>query len=165
MIFRKSRSSTRTTLHLSKLCQRSHGFVKAWDLIQLKRGRGCTISRMAERQLPGLGNLALCYKKKKKKALHNIPVFDDPPCSPNQLDFDCDLFLFTKVKSALKGTRFLTVQSSKEKVTKVMNRVMENDQNKYRARRNVRRSHVTGCTIFSFITFSMWVCQYQSGYF
>ncbi|KAG8321798.1 hypothetical protein J6590_038476 [Homalodisca vitripennis] len=32
--------------------------------LMLKPGRGCTISRMAERQLPGLGNLALCYKKK-----------------------------------------------------------------------------------------------------
>ncbi|KAG8266448.1 hypothetical protein J6590_071764 [Homalodisca vitripennis] len=46
------------------LFRRSHGFVKALDLIQLKPERGCTISRMAERQLPGLGNLALCYKKK-----------------------------------------------------------------------------------------------------
>ncbi|KAG8294225.1 hypothetical protein J6590_107722, partial [Homalodisca vitripennis] len=51
------------------LFRRSHGFVKAWDFIQLKPGRGCTISRMAERQLPGLGNLALCYKKRPRAHL------------------------------------------------------------------------------------------------
>lgn len=39
----------------------------------------------------------------------------------------CDFFLFPKVKSALKGTRFETVEAVKAKAAEIMNGLSEND--------------------------------------
>ena len=58
-------------------------------------------------------------------ANHNIPILDHPPYSPDLAP--CDFFLFTKVKSALKGTRFESVEAVKEKATEVMYGLTEND--------------------------------------
>lgn len=58
-------------------------------------------------------------------AKHNIPILDHPPYSPDLAP--CDFFLFPKVKSALKGTRFETVEAVKEKATEVMYGLTEND--------------------------------------
>ena len=52
-------------------------------------------------------------------------MLEHPPYSPDLAP--CDFFLFPKVKSALKGTRFTTVESVKTKATEVMNMVSEND--------------------------------------
>jgi transposase len=40
-------------------------------------------------------------------AKHKIPVLEHPPYSPDLAP--CDFFLFPKIKSALKGTRFESV--------------------------------------------------------
>ncbi|KAG8278341.1 hypothetical protein J6590_023787 [Homalodisca vitripennis] len=40
----------------------------------------------------------------------------------------CNFLLFTEIKSALKGTKFETVEAVKEKAIEVMNRIMDNDQ-------------------------------------
>lgn len=58
-------------------------------------------------------------------ANHNIPILDHPPYSPDLAP--CDFFLFPKVKSALKGTRFESVEAVKEKATEVMYGLTEND--------------------------------------
>ena len=52
-------------------------------------------------------------------AKYNIPVLDHPPY--------CDFYLFPKVKCALKGTRFETVEAVKEKSGRVMNELTEED--------------------------------------
>ena len=52
-------------------------------------------------------------------AKYNIPVLDHPPYSPDLAP--CHFYLFPKVKSALKGTRFETVEAVKEKWARVMN--------------------------------------------
>ncbi|XP_054711202.1 replication initiator 1-like [Uloborus diversus] len=62
---------------------------------------------------------------KKFLANHNIPILDHPPYSPDLAP--CDFFLFPKVKSALKGTRFESVEAVKEKATEVMYGLTEND--------------------------------------
>lgn len=58
-------------------------------------------------------------------AKRNIPILDHPPYSPDLAP--SDFFLFPKVKSALKGTRFETFKAVKEKATEVMNGLPEND--------------------------------------
>ena len=58
-------------------------------------------------------------------AKHNIPILDHPPYSPDLAP--CDFFPFPKVKSALKGTRFESVEAVKEKATEVMYGLTEND--------------------------------------
>ena len=58
-------------------------------------------------------------------AKHGIPVLEHPPYSPDLAP--CDFFLFPKVKSALKGTRFETVEAVKEKATETMNTLTEDD--------------------------------------
>ncbi|GFV81807.1 putative mariner transposase [Trichonephila clavipes] len=44
-------------------------------------------------------------------AKHSIPVLEHPPYSPDLAP--CDFYLFPKVKSALKGTRFESVEAVK----------------------------------------------------
>jgi len=50
---------------------------------------------------------------KRYLAKNNIPVMEHPPYSPDIAP--CDIFLFPKIKSALKGTRFESVDAVKEK--------------------------------------------------
>ena len=58
-------------------------------------------------------------------AKHRITVLEHPPYSPDLTP--CDFFLFPKVKSALKGTRFETVDAVKAKVAEVMKGLSEDD--------------------------------------
>lgn len=58
-------------------------------------------------------------------AKHSIPVLDHPPYSPDLAP--CDFYLFPKVKSALKGTRFQSVEAVKEKAAQVLKELTEED--------------------------------------
>ncbi|GFX48184.1 mariner Mos1 transposase [Trichonephila clavipes] len=58
-------------------------------------------------------------------AKHSIPVLEHPPYSPDLAP--CDFFLFPKVKSALKGTRFESVEAVKEKVARVLKELAKGD--------------------------------------
>jgi hypothetical protein len=58
-------------------------------------------------------------------AKHKIPVLEHPPYSP-ELAL-CDFFLFPKIKSALKGTHFESVDAVKAKATEVMKTLSEKD--------------------------------------
>jgi len=50
---------------------------------------------------------------------------ENPQYSP---DLDpCDFFLFPEIKSALKGTRFESVDAVKAKTTELMNKLSEDD--------------------------------------
>ncbi|GFV71560.1 putative mariner transposase [Trichonephila clavipes] len=57
-------------------------------------------------------------------AKHSIPVLEHPPYSPDLEP--CDFYLFSKVKSALKGTRFESVEAVKKKAARVL-KEMTND--------------------------------------
>ena len=50
---------------------------------------------------------------KRYLAKNNIPLMEHPPYSPDLVP--CDFFLFPKIKSALKGTRFESVGCSESK--------------------------------------------------
>jgi hypothetical protein len=54
-------------------------------------------------------------------AKHKIPVLRHPPYSPDLSP--CDFFLFLKIKSALKATRFDSVDAVKAKATGVMKKI------------------------------------------
>lgn len=54
-----------------------------------------------------------------------IPVLDHPPYLPDLAP--CGFYLFHKVKSALKGTRFQSVEAVKEKAARVMKKLTEKD--------------------------------------
>ena len=56
---------------------------------------------------------------KRYLARNNIPVMEHPPYSPDLAP--CDIFLFPKIKSALKGTRFESVDAVKAKATQLLN--------------------------------------------
>ena len=58
-------------------------------------------------------------------AKNNIPVMEYPPYSPDLAP--CDFFLFPKIKSALKGTRFESVDAVKAKATQFLNSLRQND--------------------------------------
>lgn len=58
-------------------------------------------------------------------AKFSIPVLDHPPYSPDLAP--CDFYLFPKVKSALKGTRFESVEAVKEKAARVLKELTEKD--------------------------------------
>ncbi|GFV65607.1 putative mariner transposase [Trichonephila clavipes] len=58
-------------------------------------------------------------------AKHSIPVLDHPPYSPDLAS--CDFYLFPKVKSALKGTRFESVEAVKEKAASVLKELTKDD--------------------------------------
>ena len=56
---------------------------------------------------------------------HKITMLEHPPYS---LDLaPCDFFLFPKIKSALKGTRFESVDAVKAEATELMNKLSEDD--------------------------------------
>ncbi|GFS71034.1 FLJ37770-like protein [Trichonephila clavipes] len=54
-----------------------------------------------------------------------IPVLEHPPYSPDLAP--CDFYLFPKVKSALKGTRFESVEAVKEKAARVLKELTKDD--------------------------------------
>ena len=56
---------------------------------------------------------------------NNIPVVEHPPYSPDLAP--CDFFLFLKIKSALKGTRFESVDAVKAKATQLLNSITQDD--------------------------------------
>ena len=58
-------------------------------------------------------------------AKNNIPVMEHPPYSPHLAP--CDFFLFPKIKSALKGTRFESVDAAKAKATQLLNSLTQDD--------------------------------------
>ena len=62
---------------------------------------------------------------KRYLAKNNIPVMEHPPYSPDLAP--CYFFLFPKIKSALKGTRFESVDIVKAKATQLLNSVTQND--------------------------------------
>jgi len=56
---------------------------------------------------------------------HKITMLKHPPYSPDLAP--CDFFLFPKINSALKGTRFQSVDAVKAKATELMNKLSEDD--------------------------------------
>ena len=58
-------------------------------------------------------------------AKYGITVLDHPPYSPDLAP--CEFFLFPKVKSALKGTRFESVEAVKSKAAEIFNQLTEVD--------------------------------------
>jgi len=50
-------------------------------------------------------------------------VLEHPPYSPDLAP--CDFFLFPKMKSTLKGTRFESIDAVKAKATELMNKLTE----------------------------------------
>jgi hypothetical protein len=56
---------------------------------------------------------------------HKIPVLEHPPYSPDLAP--CHFFLFPKIKSALIGTRFESIDAVKAKATEVMKKLSEMD--------------------------------------
>lgn len=55
----------------------------------------------------------------------NIPVFPQPPYSPDMSP--CDFFLFPKVKQVVKGTHFESIDNIQEAVTRVMSGIPVED--------------------------------------
>jgi len=56
---------------------------------------------------------------------NNIPVMEYPSYSPDLAP--CDFFLFPKIKSALKGARFESVDAVEAKATQLLNSLTQND--------------------------------------
>jgi len=56
---------------------------------------------------------------------NNIPVMEHPPCSPDLAP--CNFFFFLKIKSALKGTRFESVDAVKAKATQILNSITQDE--------------------------------------
>jgi hypothetical protein len=63
-----------------------------------------------------------------KKFLANkiITVLEHPPYSPDPTS--CDFYLFPNIKSVLKGTHFVLVESVKAKTAEILNSLIEHDQ-------------------------------------
>ena len=74
----------------------------------------------------------------------NIATLQYPPYSPDLAP--CDFFLFPKLKSVFKGTRFESMEAEKNKTTHVLKQLTENelqhafDQWKIRMQRCVRNN-------------------------
>ena len=62
---------------------------------------------------------------KRYLAKNNIPVTEHPPYSPDLAP--CDFFLFPKIKSVLKGTKFESVDAVKGKETQLLNSLKQDD--------------------------------------
>ena len=62
---------------------------------------------------------------KRYLAKKNIPVMEHPPYFPDLAP--CNIFLFPKTKSALKGTRFESVDAVKAKATQLLNSITRDD--------------------------------------
>nr|CAH7723476.1 unnamed protein product [Callosobruchus chinensis] len=58
-------------------------------------------------------------------AKKSIPVLEHPPYSPDLAP--CDFYLFPKIKSSLKGTRFESVEDVKEKTADLLKRLTLHD--------------------------------------
>jgi hypothetical protein len=56
-----------------------------------------------------------------------IPVLEHPPHPPSPDLAPCDLYLFPKLKRALKGTHFQTVDEGKSKTADLLNRMSADD--------------------------------------
>jgi len=56
---------------------------------------------------------------------HKITMLEHPPYSPDLAP--CDFFLFSKIKSALKGTGFEAIDAVKAKATELMNKLSEDN--------------------------------------
>jgi hypothetical protein len=56
---------------------------------------------------------------------HKITLLEHPPHLPDLAP--CDFFLFPKIKSALKRTRFESIDAVKAKATELMNKLSEDD--------------------------------------
>ena len=54
---------------------------------------------------------------------HKITMLEHPPYSPYLAP--CDFFVFPKIKSALKGTRFESIDAVKAKATELINKLSE----------------------------------------
>jgi hypothetical protein len=54
-----------------------------------------------------------------------IAVLEHPPYSPDLAP--CDFFLFLKVKSVLKGTRFASVTEVKKKTTELLRQLTDDE--------------------------------------
>ena len=53
----------------------------------------------------------------------NVPTLEQPPYSPDLAP--CDIFLFSKLKGVIKGTRFPDVEAIKRAVTTELRRIPE----------------------------------------
>ena len=62
---------------------------------------------------------------KRYLAKNNIPVMEHPPYFPDLAP--CDFFLVPKIKSALKETRFESVDAVKAKATQFLNSLTQDD--------------------------------------
>jgi hypothetical protein len=62
---------------------------------------------------------------KRYLANNNIPVMEHSPYPPDLAP--CDLFLFPKIKSALKGTRSESVDAVKAKTTQLLKSITQDD--------------------------------------
>jgi len=56
---------------------------------------------------------------------HTNTMLEHPPYSPDLAS--CDFFLFPKIKSALKGTRFESIDAVKAKAMELMNKLSEDN--------------------------------------
>ena len=56
---------------------------------------------------------------------NNIPVMEHPQYSPDLAP--CDFFLFPKIESALKGTRFESMDAVKAKAMQLLNSITQDD--------------------------------------
>lgn len=66
---------------------------------------------------------------KRFQAKYNIPVLDRPPYPPDLAP--CNFYLFSKVKSALKGTIFESVKAVKERTGRILKEMAEKEFQHY----------------------------------
>jgi len=98
-------------------------------------------------------------------------VMEHPPYSPDIAP--CDFFLFPKIKSALKGTRFESVDAVKAKASQLLNSLTQDDlqhcfqQWKIRMERcrDRRGDYIEGDNISIFWFFFNKVLEHESGFF
>ena len=77
---------------------------------------------------------------KRYLAKNNIPVMEHPPYSPDLAP--SYFFLFPKIKSALKGTRFESVDAVKAKATQLLNSITQDDLQHCFEQRKIRMEWV-----------------------
>jgi hypothetical protein len=75
-------------------------------------------------------------------AKHKIPVWEHPPYSPDLALYD--FFLFPKIKSALKRTRFESIDAMKAKAMEVMKKLSEKDLQHCFQQWKIRMEHCRG---------------------
>jgi len=113
---------------------------------------------------------AICEKVFGKKK-NNIPVTEHPPYSPDLAS--CDFFLFPKIKSALKGTRFESVDAVKTKATQLLNSRTQDDLQHFFQQWKIRKERCRdrGGATLKGITFRLSdfffnkVLEHESGFF